>query len=497
MSIHSLSKMKLVLATLATFILLVVLRFPFLHQPLIGEEGMFAMIVSGYQAPKVIDSKPKLASQIDQNCLLVIGHVGMEGDTLVRPSRNIAPYCFLGFVVKPLVTSFNLSTLNFDSKSTFIRSVFLGISGIGFASLCLLAYLISVRLSGAKQALPFLVLLGFTSVPLALGASIQPQLDGAFGFLLLSNVGLLAYCGSKKTLTTVSRLFLNFIAGFLIAFCKNEWPLTLLLSVVLVVGCSFCYALYESRLFRLNIQSQLRIRLTVGIGLALGCLVGMFLCYWFSPRDYLDGFNLMNNIHGSRKSHFKIFFQSLIFNIQILAPIIVVLLGGAWCIFKNWKSLVNEEIGLFILYIWSCGVLVGFLQSGWGGDGFPRYYLPPLLMASIFLMTQLPAVFQNMRSKAAINVWIVLIVIAAILYYGFTLVKFRGGESITVPVNYMELKKSLIGAASINQKDPYGILVHQVGLGFYFPGTNFIAADIGREAALQWPLPSPKYYLVF
>lgn len=160
------------------------------------------------------------------------------------------------------------------------------------------------------------------------------------------------------------------------------------------------------------------------------------------------------------------------------------------------KSLLNQEIGLLTLYVLSFGILGGFMQSGWGGDGFPRYYLPPLLLSGVFLITQIPSALPQSRRPMATKSFALIFGLAILFNYGSLFIKFERGESLTVPSNYMEVKKSLIGAAAINKKDPYGVMVHQVGLGFYFPGTNFITLDIGREKALKWPLPSPKYYLV-
>jgi hypothetical protein len=495
MGLSATHQIKWGLVACAAFLLMIALRVPFLQQPLIGEEGIFAMIVSGYQSP-VIKSADDLPSQIDQHCLILLGHIDQAGDALARPGRNIVPYCFLGFVMKPLIAPLNLAGLDFDAKSGLIRAVFLGLSSVGFLSLCFLSYLVSLRLSGYKALLPFLVLFYFTTTHLAIGSSIQPQLDGAFGFLLLSNAALLVYLGSRPSTPNWSNLPLNFLAGFLVALCKNEWPLTLLVSVVLVYCVMFTYRAIVSYRGISADANQNSTNLLVGIGLILGCLAGMGFCYLFSPNDYLAGFGLMKNIHGSRESHLKIFFQTLRFNYQILTPSLVMLALGLWCIWKNWKSLLNQEIGLLTLYVLSFGILAGFMQSGWGGDGFPRYYLPPLLLSGIFLITQIPSALPQSSKPIVMKSFTLIFGLAILFNYGSLFIKFERGESLTVPSNYVEVKKSLIGAAAINKKDPYGVMVHQVGLGFYFPGTNFIALDIGREEVLKWPLPSPKYYLV-
>ena len=279
MGLAATHKIKWGLVACAAFLLMITLRAPFLQQTLIGEEGIFAILVSGYQSP-AIKSTNDLPSQIDQHCLIVLGHIDQTGDALARPGRNIVPYCFLGFFIKPFIAPLNTATLDFDSKSGLIRSVFLGLSSVGFLSLCFLSYLVSLRLSGYKALLPFLVLFYFTTTHLAIGSSIQPQLDGAFGFLLLSNAALLIYLGSRASSPHWSKLSLNFLAGFLVALCKNEWPLTLLVSVVLVYCLMFAYRTIASyRDISVDTHQNSR-NLSVGIGLILGCLVGMgFVIY--------------------------------------------------------------------------------------------------------------------------------------------------------------------------------------------------------------------------
>lgn len=485
-----------VLLALAAFMLCIAMRAPFLAQPLAGEEGMFAALVTGYKAPQVASLIPAFAEKIDQHCLLLIAHIDVAGDIVMRPSRNIAPYCFLGFVVKPAVGFFDLASLDFDQKSTLIRSVFLVLSGIGVLSLCILSLLIAFSLSGFQATAPFLVLLAFTAAPLAVGASIQPQLDGAFGFLLLSNVVLLVYLGSKKSIFPPYQFAFNFLGGFLIAFCKNEWPLTLLASVIGVFSLQFFCRLLKLR--SLGPQPRLldATYLTIGVALVIGCLVGMATCYWFSPGDYVSGFDLMKNINGSQVSHLKILFKSLYFNFEILAPLLVALFAGAWCVYINRYELLGPQIGLLILYFWSWGVMVGFLQSGWGGDGFPRYFLPSLLVAGAFIITQLPSLFLHSKNNFIIPVFIITAVIMAAFNYDRLINKYTAGESITVPGNYIETKNSLIGAAATGRRDPFGVLAHKTALSLYFPGTNFIATDIGMDGVKNWPLPSSKYYIV-
>jgi hypothetical protein len=488
---------KLALAAFIVFLVLIGARIPFLQQTLIAEEGLFAILVTGYDSHQFSQESNILTRVIGENCLLLIAHIDTQGDLAFGPSRNIAPYCFLGLIVKPIVNLFTPQLLSFDEKSFLIRATFLFLSGIGMASLCILSFLVSRKIQGIRAIAPFIVLIYLALCPLALGASIQPQIDGVFGFLLLSNAVLFLYIGSQISKSYFTRLIFAFLAGVLIALCKNEWPLTLLVSCFIVFFLSFILDyFFGAKKLRIWLN-QAKGGLLVVSSLGLGCILGMGICYLISPKDYISGFTLMSKIHRSDLSHFTMFFESLIINFEFLIPIISTLILGGLCVFYNYRVLLGREIGLLVLYIWSWGIFIGFLQSGWSGDGFPRYFLPSLIVSGAFLITQLPAILKGKVIFIFNFILIVLSIFVTLSNYRLILDKFHQGQSITTPGNYREVRNSLYRAAALNRADPYGILAHQPSLALYFPGTNFITLDIGVEDIKKWPLPSSKYYIVF
>lgn len=465
----------------ATILLFIGLRLPFLSQPLLGEEGMFGVIITGYKSSTVSSYTVERGRIIDENCLTIVGHIGSEGDLMTRPSRNIAPYCFLGLVVKPLISGIDFPSLNFDDKSKLVRSTFLLISSVGYISLCIIGWLIASQLMGYQKVLPFLFLLGITATPLALGASIQPQLDGVFGYLLLSNAVLFVYLGAKNKQSPWSKMSLNFLAGFLVALCKNEWSLVLLASIASVFFAWLAYSFFASRQAKCNLRGYFsNLNLSVILGLLMGCLMGMYACFWFSPGDYLDGFNLMRDINNSKNSHLTIFITALVSNYYVLIPNLLVLAAGSWAAIKNRNALITNQIGLLALYLWSFGVTAGFMQSGWSGDGFPRYYVPPLLVGSGFLMTQLPAIFVGIH-RGIIIFLAGLFVLFACKEYKFSYDKFSKGISVTVPQNYMEAKDKITLASKIYEQNSNYVLAFKSTIRVYFPKTNFISSDLSFE----------------
>lgn len=486
------------LLVVATFFLLVATRLPFLSQPLLGEEGVFAVIVTGYGSEISTGDREdsKLSKKIKDNCYLVISHLSGV-DTIIGPSRNIVPYCFLGLIVKPLVANIHSSLDEFDSKSLFIRVIFLFISSIGFISLCTLTLIVSKRLAGIRVLIPSVTLLFFATSKLALGSSIQPQIDGAFGFLLLSSSALFVYVGAIYSKNNFNRFLNNVIAGFLMALCKVEWPLVLFVAIGIGISLHIFIIAYKGKIDAsiFNRESTL-ITLSICGGLLIGAVAGMYFCYLFSPLDYMSGISLMGNINGSKADSFYYSALKLIsLNYEVIAPIFFLMIFGLVGVYKNKNNIFEGEIGLLILYLWSIGLLVGFLQSGWIGDGFPRYFLPSLLISGVFCITQIPYIFKSNTSMLISGFYLLLLFSVSVFSVEKELKKYNAGRSITVPGNYIERKKMILKAGSEYKRDPFVVAVISPTIRYYFPEANFISIDIGMNDVLNKKLPDSRYYL--
>jgi len=232
-------------------------------------------------------------------------------------------------------------------------------------------------------------------------------------------------------------------------------------------------------------------------GLLIGAMGGMYACYLFSPLDYMSGISLMRSINGSKNnsSYFSVI-ELVGINYEILIPIFLMIIFGLIGVFKNKAKLFGEEIGLLILYLWSIGLLVGFLQSGWIGDGFPRYYLPSLLISGVFVVTQIPYVFNQGVRQYLTGLFLIFMLCISTLNIIKEIKKYNSGRSITVPGNYVDRKRIIIKAAAESKKDPYAVAVISPTIRYYFPSTNFISIDIGMNDILAKELPNSKYYLV-
>lgn len=490
--------LRLLLAII-TFFLLVATRLPFLSQPLLGEEGMFAVMVTGYGSTynSGVGKDDEFPQKIKDNCYQVISHLNGVGDTVIGPSRNIVPYCFLGLVIKPLVANFHLSLNDFDSKSLFIRSVFLFLSSIGFISLCTIALMVSKRLTGLRVLLPSATLLLFASSKLAIGSSIQPQIDGVFGFLLLSNSALFVYAGAIHSKNNFQRFLNNLIAGFLMALCKIEWPLVLIVAICIGIVGHISIVLYKkSKDLGWNTKKT-SIVLSICSGLLIGAGAGMYACFLFSPFDYISGISLMGSINGSKTDSFYFSAIKLIsLNYEVLVPIFVMMMFGLVGIYKNKNNIFENQIGLLILYFWSIGLILGFLQSGWIGDGFPRYFLPSLLISGVFGITQIPYIFDSNTHTLSSGIFLIFLLSLSVFNVDKEVKKYNAGRSITVPDNYVERRKMMLKAGSESKRDPYIVAVISPTMRYYFPEANFISVDIGMKDVLNKKLPDSRFYLV-
>ena len=478
------------------FFCLIGARIPFLDQVLIGEEGSHALLIMGYNSNTsnlILDeTTTKIAHLIDANCLLVIAHINGV-DTVVRPSRNIVPYCFLGTIGK---TSFQLlspKNLSFNNKSFAARAIFLGISSLGMIALLIMCSLVSLKVDGYFRLMPFLIFIYASCNPLAVGASIQPQIDGVFGFLLLGLACLFLYFGSLTSLSTTKKLIFGFFVGFISALAKNEWPLALIFGILFLVIVLYLMRMFKVFFLQNNLLNK-NLEFFTAVSIITGALSGIFFCYLISPSDYLAGYSLMKGINSGNTSYFKNFINAIRFNFELLSPFIVIWVAGLILLIKNLKKLIQSNFNYVIMWVWGSLIGMGYLLGGWGGDGFPRYYLPPLILCSAFLICQLTIGRYSSRTKSYALIFVLILVLISV--YKLTRIYLKD-ESITIPGNSVAIQDEIIGAAKVVNRDPFGIVFHHSSLRFYFPDTNFISQAIGKEGAEQWKLPNSQYHLVF
>jgi len=460
---------------LLSIITVIAIRIPFLDKVLSGEEGSHAaLIVKKVDGTEIILGTPGPA--YINSCLPLVGHIDGK-DILANPSRNIMPYCILNKVIQPFAGSIWQRLESFRDKTIFARTIFLGIASIGFISCVLVCFLVSFKLHGIAILIPYLLLLYASSTPFLVGASIQPQLDGTIGLALLCTSFLLMYIASQNYIRGKGRYALFLLSGILLALCKNEWPLAFIASIFGLLALNYLLQMIGQHYRKLSFLSFSfeKIKITEITILCIGMVIGVGASIALSSSDYFSGFHLMNSVEKRNYSSL-----ALLKNYQeILLPLGGLIMTGAlFTIVSLYKNTYTRVFLPLVYFVFAINIALGFIWSGWLGDGFPRYYAPPTMLVTLFIITLLPLVANKINTTISI---------ASILFLGFLIfgntkalaIYLKNSISITVPGDTNWIESDLKKASKISNEDPNAISMTHSSIYIYFPTTNFISRDLG------------------
>jgi hypothetical protein len=468
--------LRLIVCLLA-FVSIITIRIPFLDKVLSGEEGSHAaLIVKQFEGSEIILGNP--GPSYVNSCLLVVGHIN-GSDILTHPSRNIMPYCIINKFIQPLALPVFKKIDSFETKTVYARSIFLLIASIGFISCLMVCFLVSLRLSGISILIPYLIIFYASSSPLLVGASIQPQLDGTIGVALISLSFLFMYIASQKFFKGNICYTLLFFSGLLLAICKNEWPLAFIASLI---GFLILYFLAR----KINVSNKKFTNTFLPIEkvqnselstLLIGLLIGIGLSVAISPSDYLSGFSLMSNIEKGNHSSL-----ALVKNYQdALFPLGGLFISGILLTIVNlYRPLSATPLLPLIYFIFAANIALGFISSGWIGDGFPRYYAPPILLMALYLIFLLPQTTNKLGVLFVISAIIILVILSYNNLKSLEIYR-KNSISITVPGDTNWIKSDLDKAAKAYLLDPNTVSISHSSVYYYFPAVNFISRDLGDE----------------
>jgi hypothetical protein len=471
------SKFLRIAICLLFFITIITIRIPFLGKVLSGEEGSHAaLIVKKIDGTEIILGTP--GPEHTNSCLPLVGHIDGK-DILANPSRNIMPYCILNKVIQPVAEPIWEKLDNFRDKTIFARSIFLGIASIGFISCLALCLLVSFKLNGIAILIPYLLLLYASSTPFLVGASIQPQLDGTIGLALLCTSFLLIYITSQGYIKGNHRFILHLLGGILLSLCKNEWPLAFIVSIFGLLILNYLLRMIGKSYPRLSFLSFSfeTIKSSGIITLSIGLVIGVVVSIALSPSDYFSGFHLMNSVE---KRHYSSL--ALLKNYrEILMPLGgLIITGTIFTIASLYQKNYAQSFLPLIYFIFAINIALGFIWSGWLGDGFPRYYAPPTLLATLYIIVLFPLVLNKIKN----SITVVLVLFLAFLIFGNTkalTIYYKNSISITVPGDTNWIQSDLKRAYTTSNKDPNAVSMTHSSVYFYFPSTNFISRDLGDE----------------
>jgi hypothetical protein len=470
-------KMSAVLLPFVALALFIACRVPLLEKTLVGEEGNFAMLLVGTaQSPttSIIEADNQ---NLDQ-CLMTMAQID-GSSTLVRPGKNLIPYCLIGIPYQYFYSYFDLSKQSFDHKTTIARASYFGIALLGYMLILLICYQISNMLSLAYRLIPYLIFLYGTTSIVSVGSSIQPQLDGSVGVLFFCTSFYLTYLAANKATQDLMQYCLLLSAGLIISLGKIEWTISFILSLGLASITVLTINLLKNNNYLNSIKMIIKLR-TLVAPLFLGAILGSYLSYIFSSQDYLYAIDVMSSVANQKYSSWNliVLFQDLLRPIAILYTVAIIMT------ILNFKDFFLKESFFIggIYFLFSAIVIFGFIYGAWIGDAFPRHYAPSTIIVTVYIILLMPSTASKlpMYTKIlviAFLVWGLLKNIAILDVYRKTSI------SITAPGDTNWLKNNLVSTKKLSESNPDKVYFTDPSINYYFKGTNFISKDYGPEGA--------------
>jgi hypothetical protein len=468
--------LKLALAG-ALLLLVAAARLPYMGNTLAGEEGYFAALVLNSVPTSALDDRHlprEIAGCIDGKPILQTFH------------RTVMPYVIMEMVGRAVAARNALGRLPAESLTIAARWPFAFMFLLG--SIGLVAFTVQAATSGGKRpsAAGALAPLGVTlwalTSPLAVGASIQPQVDGSVGVLLLGSAAALLAIGDIAHPAARWRFL---AAGLLAGLGKHEWAL------------AFAAAALGASLVCL-MDSSVRRRTTLAFAaFLLGLAATVALSYAASPDDYRAGFNVMDNIISMTGGE--------LWALQppqwpFTVPVVALALIDGIFIATVLRALVRTAPGLLLAYLGAAAIVVGYSASGWHGDNFPRYFTPPLVIFPLVFVA-LWLRFQNIIAPAV--GWAV--VAGALVGFGASYEFLAASHDAKVSLGDLrgaplaEIEKDYAAAARLGH-DTNGVVFTVTTTWIYHQDINFISAGLGKNGAAEYiatHFPAFKDRLVF
>jgi hypothetical protein len=204
----------------------------------------------------------------------------------------------------------------------------------------------------------------------------------------------------------------------------------------------------------------------------------MLTCLIISPGDYLSGYKLMQSIGSQNNSPVTLI---TIFR-DLLNPLGLLICISVLMTLINFREQLNHNFFLLIYMVFAVGIGVGFISSGWLGDGFPRYFAPPMLLVAGYIAAVLPTLFDRKKSYLAI-ICIAVIGLGIVQNFRILNVYREATISITVPGDTNWIKNDIVLAAKRSLDNPNQVFITHSSVRYYFPRTQFVSMDYGASGA--------------
>lgn len=466
-----------ILVAAALLVVIAMARLPFIGNVLAGEEGDFAALVLDDVPTSVVSDTHLPRDQI--------GFIDSK-PVLTSFHRTVMPYIILERLGRAFAARHALGRLPAEQLTVAARLPFAIIFLLGIAGLIA----ITVRAASSASKRPALTAalapLGVTlwalTTPLAVGASIEPQVDGSVGVLLLGTAASLLAIGEVEHGAARWRFL---VAGLLAGLGKHEWALAFAAAALGTFVIAFLFSPQRR-------QTALAL---VFFLIALATAVG--LSYAVSPADYRNGFGIMESFYSRTGGHLWALEPP---QLPFTLPVVVLVAVGGLFLTMVLRPVLRNAPGLLLAYLGAAAITIGYIASGWPGDFFPRYFTPPLVISAIVFVALwlrfkdriAPALILTVVAGAVLGLSANAVFLARTYDSRVALTSFRG-----TPL--AQLRQNAAAAAELGH-DRHDVVFTFTPTWIYYQGINYISAGLQKfeaEEHIETSYPAYKGHLVY
>ncbi len=349
---------------LLIFVGLVVIRIPFLVTPIIGEDGLFAMMaVNNIRAPIPDANNPFLVAVADGR--RIWGY----------PSHPIIPYWLLVHGLRPLTDGIDFDALSLNRKSMLARGQYL----LLFLAALIVLYVMTAWLRkdlDNSMRIPALAVLAYigASRPLLTG-SIQPQLDGSYGVMQAAFVALLLYranCAKGRAAAGT----LVFCAGVIGSLGKQEWALALAGALLITQTLAWSRGLIVKDA---PMTASPASTLLILAGIA-GIVLGNAVSYYADPKNYMAGLYIITDRAQHGQSWLAITLHRLprLYHLFLMLPLALAVL---W---RNRRRYLYHDLPLLAILLFALALIAGYMLNF--SNPKTRYFCPGYFVLLTFII---------------------------------------------------------------------------------------------------------------
>jgi hypothetical protein len=180
-----------------------------------------------------------------------------------------------------------------------------------------------------------------------------------------------------------------------------------------------------------------------------------------------------------RSEHFSVV-KLVSVQFPLIYPLGFAIIGAVvtHCLNLRTPTQIVQSILLFFAGI----ISAGFLSSGWFGDYFPRYFMPPIILLTGCIVLALPPIMEKVHFS--IRVTSIAILSSGVLFNTYTLAK-RAVHNVSItsqPGLYNPLTKQIIQEASSMAVEGYIRRTHS-SVAYYTDDTDFVSHALSPDAA--------------